>query len=46
VASTNWKFFEAYIAAALIFWGITFVIERMTSLLEKRLSVFSRGGVK
>lgn len=46
VASTNWKFFEAYIAAALIFWGITFVIERITSLLEKRFSVFSRGGVK
>ncbi|MEH7451527.1 amino acid ABC transporter permease [Gottfriedia acidiceleris] len=46
VASTNWKFFEAYIAAALIFWGITLVIERMTSLLEKRFSVFSRGGVK
>ncbi|WP_088067187.1 amino acid ABC transporter permease [Gottfriedia luciferensis] len=46
VASTNWKFFEAYIAAALIFWGITFVIERMTGLLEKRFSVFSRGGVK
>ncbi|MEH7347451.1 amino acid ABC transporter permease [Gottfriedia acidiceleris] len=46
VASTNWKFFEAYIAAALIFWGITLVIERMTSLLEKRFRVFSRGGVK
>ncbi|GGI15397.1 amino acid ABC transporter permease [Gottfriedia solisilvae] len=46
VASTNWKFFEAYIAAALIFWGITIVIEKMTSLLEKRFSVFSRGGVK
>lgn len=46
VASTNWKFFEAYIAAALIFWGITFGIERMTALLEKRFSVFSRGGVK
>jgi L-cystine transport system permease protein len=24
VASTNWKFFEAYLAAALIFWGLTF----------------------
>lgn len=37
VASTNWKFFEAYLAAALIFWGLTFLIERVTSLIEKEL---------
>ncbi|MBB6731667.1 amino acid ABC transporter permease [Cohnella zeiphila] len=45
VASTNWKFFEAYIAAALIFWGLTIAIERLTALLEKRVNSYNRGGV-
>ncbi|MFC3800214.1 amino acid ABC transporter permease [Cohnella sp. GCM10012308] len=45
VASTNWKFFESYIAAALIFWGLTIVIERLTALLEKRVGRYDRGGV-
>ncbi|RED63958.1 amino acid ABC transporter permease [Cohnella lupini] len=45
VAATNWKFFEAYLAAALIFWGLTIVIERITAWLEKRINVYNRGGV-
>lgn len=45
VASTNWKFFEAYLAAALIFWGLTILIERLTALIEKRINLYSRGGV-
>ncbi|GGD67318.1 amino acid ABC transporter permease [Paenibacillus nasutitermitis] len=45
VASTNWKFSEAYIAAALIFWGLTFLIERATGLIEKRINVYNKGGV-
>ncbi|AIQ67552.1 amino acid ABC transporter permease [Paenibacillus graminis] len=45
VASTNWKFFEAYLAAALIFWGLTFLIERATGLIEKRINLYNRGGV-
>lgn len=45
VASTNWKFFEAYIAAALIFWGLTVAIERLTAWLEKRHHSYNRGGV-
>jgi L-cystine transport system permease protein len=45
VASTNWKFFEAYLAAALIFWGLTFIIERLTALAEKRFNLYNRGGV-
>ncbi|MBB6675145.1 amino acid ABC transporter permease [Cohnella nanjingensis] len=45
VAATNWKFFEAYIAAALLFWGLTFLIERLTALLEKRINSYNRGGV-
>jgi L-cystine transport system permease protein len=45
VASTNWKFFEAYLAAAVIFWGLTVLIERLTALIEKRINVYNRGGV-
>lgn len=45
VASTNWKFPEAYLAAALLFWGITVLIERGTALLEKRFNIYNRGGV-
>jgi L-cystine transport system permease protein len=45
VATTNWKFFEAYLAAALIFWALTFVIERLTAVAEKRFRQYNRGGV-
>ncbi|MFC0330451.1 amino acid ABC transporter permease [Paenibacillus sepulcri] len=45
VASTNWKFAEAYIAAALIFWALTFLIERATGLIERRINVYNKGGV-
>lgn len=45
VASTNWKFFEAYIAAAMLFWGMTIVIERGTHVLERRINHYNRGGV-
>jgi L-cystine transport system permease protein len=45
VAATNWKFFEAYLAAAFIFWGITILIERATAWLERRINVYNRGGV-
>ncbi|QHW33383.1 amino acid ABC transporter permease [Paenibacillus rhizovicinus] len=45
VASTNWKFFEAYLAAAVIFWGLTVLIERVAVILEKRINLYNRGGV-
>lgn len=45
VATTNWKFFEAYIAAAVIFWVLTIAIERLTALIEKRINLYNRGGV-
>ncbi len=45
VAATNWKFFEAFIAAALIYWGITVLIEKSVSLVEKKISIYNRGGV-
>jgi L-cystine transport system permease protein len=45
VASSNWKFFESYIAAAVIYWGLTILIERISWLIEARINRFTRGGV-
>ncbi|MFF2887247.1 amino acid ABC transporter permease [Paenibacillus sp. NPDC057967] len=45
IASSNWKFFEAYIAAAIIYWGLTILIERITATIEKRINLYNRGGV-
>ncbi|MCR2806322.1 amino acid ABC transporter permease [Paenibacillus soyae] len=45
IASSNWKFFEAYIAAAALYWGLTFLIERVTAMAEKRFQMYNRGGV-
>jgi L-cystine transport system permease protein len=45
VASTNWKFLESYLAAAVIFWGLTVLIEKATGLLEARVNLYNRGGV-
>ena len=45
IATTNWKFFEAYLAAALIFWILTIIIERITAAVEKRLNHYRYGGV-
>lgn len=45
IASGNWKFIEAYLAAALLFWGITVLVERISARLEQRIQAYSRGGV-
>lgn len=45
IASTNWKFFEAFLAAAALFWGMTVLLERIGAALEKRVNRYNRGGV-
>ncbi|MWC29630.1 amino acid ABC transporter permease [Paenibacillus sp. MMS18-CY102] len=45
IASSNWKFFESYIAAAVIYWGLTLFIERITAMAERRIQTYNRGGV-
>ncbi|MDP4097083.1 amino acid ABC transporter permease [Paenibacillus sp. P96] len=45
VASTNWRFFEAYLAAAIIFWALTILIERITGMIERRINIYRKGGV-
>lgn len=41
-ASSNYKYFEAYIAAAIIYWLMTIVIERAAVLLEGRMDKKTR----
>ncbi|OPH58694.1 cysteine ABC transporter permease [Paenibacillus ferrarius] len=45
VASVSLKFLEAYIAAAFIYWGLTLLAERLTAFLEKKVTIYNRGGV-
>jgi L-cystine transport system permease protein len=45
VASTNLKFLEAFIAAGIIYWGLTIMVEGISLLLEKKVTSYSRGGV-
>jgi L-cystine transport system permease protein len=44
-ATANYKFLEAYIAAALIYWGICLIIEQISKLLERYFSRFRRVAV-
>lgn len=39
-ANTNYKFLEVYVAAALIYWAITIIIERTSLIIEKRLGIY------
>ena len=45
VASTNLKFLEAFIAAGMIYWGLTIIVEGISFLLENRVAAYNRGGV-
>ena len=42
-SSRKYTFFEGYLAAALIYWLLTILIELMFSYLEKRTSIFRTG---
>jgi L-cystine transport system permease protein len=41
----NYRFLEAYCAVAIIYWGMTILIERITFYLEKRVRKHTLGGV-
>ena len=41
-ATANYKFLEAYVAAALIYWGICVIIERVSKLLERYFNRYRR----
>ncbi|MDR2106493.1 MAG: amino acid ABC transporter permease [Coriobacteriales bacterium] len=38
LGGNNWLYFEAFVAAALIYWAITIVIEQAMLFLERRLN--------
>lgn len=44
-ASGNYKFLEAYVAAAIIYWLLCMLVERLVAFLEGRVGVFGKGGV-
>ena len=39
LAGRHYRSFEVYISLAIIYWVITFVLERVISYLEKKLRV-------
>jgi L-cystine transport system permease protein len=41
----NYRYLEAYCAVALIYWGITILIERLTAITETRVRLHMKGGV-
>jgi L-cystine transport system permease protein len=41
-ATANYRFLEAYIAAALIYWGICIIIERVSKILERYFNRYRR----
>jgi L-cystine transport system permease protein len=44
-ASDNYRYLEAYVAAALVYWGLNVVVERFSHLLEQRLNRFRKEAV-
>jgi len=45
VASSNLKFLEAFIAAGIIYWGITIMIEMIAHFIERKFKAYSNTGV-
>lgn len=45
VASSNLKFLESFIAAGIIYWGITVIIEFIAHRLERKITAYSNTGV-
>ncbi|MBC1335837.1 amino acid ABC transporter permease [Listeria booriae] len=45
VASSNLKFLEAFIAAGLLYWGVTIIIELVASLIDRKATAYNRGGI-
>ena len=39
LAGRNYRYFEAYCSLAVIYWVITFLLERVMAVLEKKISI-------
>ncbi|WP_378953555.1 amino acid ABC transporter permease [Pelosinus sp. sgz500959] len=44
-ASGNYKFLEAYLASAIIYWALCICVEWLVIFLQNRIGVYSKGGV-
>ncbi len=44
-ASDNYAFLEAFIGAAVIYWGLTLILEAVNSLAEKRAARYQGGAL-
>ncbi len=42
LAGSSYRYFEAYLSLAIIYWGLTIITEQILKLLETRLTVFQR----
>jgi L-cystine transport system permease protein len=45
VAAQGWNYLESFAAAALLYWGLTVLIEHLAARLERRINRFAKGGV-
>lgn len=45
VASVNLKFLEAFIAAGIIYWVVSALIELIAHVIEKKVNAYSNGGI-
>lgn len=39
IAGNNYRYFEVYISLAIIYWGLTIIIEQLIKVIEKRISI-------
>lgn len=46
LAGANYRYFEMYISLAIIYWLVTVVIEKILSVVEKKVKRADRGGLK
>lgn len=42
LASSNYRYFEIYVSLALIYWGLTIIIEALIKVIERRIRVPDR----
>jgi L-cystine transport system permease protein len=43
-ANANYKYLEAYVAAAIVYWGLNIIIEKLAYVLERRLNLHNKEG--
>ncbi|MGN0394773.1 MAG: ABC transporter permease subunit, partial [Coprococcus sp.] len=39
IGGRTYRYFEVYVSLAIIYWAVTFVVERIIKLIEKKMAV-------